>query len=175
MGSPNYDLNTGKLIFAGERKDWILATVKRNIDLFDRRTLERKVLIRSDYLPGRGLWIPAKVFKKIGLFDGKRFPQAAADYDLTIRAKRARFSVCCNMLAKVYFNYDDTGPNRFKRFSRLKNLWEYLTSIKSVGNLQIRWRFAIKNCPRNFLISYLILDTLRIMGGYVKRCFKSLF
>ncbi|HEC65483.1 MAG TPA: glycosyltransferase family 2 protein [bacterium] len=175
MGSPNYDLNTGKLTFAGEHKDWILATAKRNIDLFNRRTLERKVLVGSDYLPGRGLWIPAKVFKKIGLFDGKRFPQAAADYDLTIRAKRARFSVCCNMLAKVYFNLDDTGPNKFKRFGRLKNLWEYLASIKSVGNLQIRWRFGIKNCPRDLLVSYLILDTLRIIGGYVKRCFKSLF
>ena len=173
MGSAGYDAATGKLVFAGEKRSWITASVKKNADMINRGVLDAEDLIECDYLPGRGLWIPAKVFKTIGLFDDKRFPQSAADYDCTIRARKAGFNISCNMKAKVWFSFDDTGSNKYRAYMRFQNFWQYITSIKSVGNLFIRWKFGIKNCPPVFLAFYLLFDTARIIGGYFIRCFKA--
>ncbi|MFC2062042.1 glycosyltransferase family 2 protein [Elusimicrobiota bacterium] len=164
MGSSGYDINTNKLFFCGEKKDWRSAKVTRGNKIEAGHSED---LIESDVLHGRGLWIPSKVFKEIGLMDSVNFPQNAADTDFTLRAKNAGIDLYCNMKAKVYFNTTDIGNRRFKMKKNIINIWKYLTSIYSSGNLKIRLRLALKNCPRKYLLQYIILDTIRTVGSYL--------
>ncbi|MFH1772631.1 MAG: glycosyltransferase family 2 protein [Candidatus Omnitrophota bacterium] len=170
MGSSCYDIKTGKIIFAGSRMNWRTAKLRMELEFLNMDDL-KDTLIEVDHLGGRGLWIPADVFKKIGLFNEKDFPHYIADYDFTLRAKKAGFGVYCNIESKIYSNDIKKTTIRenvllSKRYS--KNLIIYLSSIKSPANLKIRWKFAVKNCPKRNLFYFIILDTLKVLGSYVR-------
>ncbi len=62
---------------------------------------QQKGLHKVTHFPGRGLWIPRKVFDVLGLFDEKKFPHYYADYDFTHSAVRAGFEIYCNYDARL--------------------------------------------------------------------------
>ncbi len=66
-------------------------------------------LHNSVVLPGRGLWIPSDVFKRIGFFDDKHLPQYKADYDFVLRAHEHHIKtlVCWDAVLRV--NVETTG------------------------------------------------------------------
>ncbi|MBP7653215.1 glycosyltransferase family 2 protein [Candidatus Dependentiae bacterium] len=171
LSAANFDVSTNKILFAGEKRDWVKASIIKNTDLYTEQELNAKIIIESDYLPGRGLWVPVSVFNKIGLFDSDNFPQSAADYDFTIRAKKAGFPLFCCISARVYSDRTDLGAAKFPPV-KLKNIISYITSIRSAGCLKIRWKFAIKNCPKYLLPSYLVIDTSRIIIGFILKYFR---
>lgn len=54
-----------------------------------RRTPEHTGVKPVTYLPGKGVLVPAGIYKRIGLYDALNFPQYHADADFTIRASKA--------------------------------------------------------------------------------------
>jgi len=166
FGAANYDLSTNTLLFAGEKRNWCIAGIKKNSVYYQSSVLSKKKIIETEYLAGRGLWIPVQIFNRLGLFDEKNFPQSAADYDFTIRAKRAAIEIYCLIDAKVYSDINNLGASKFPA-DKLINIFPYLTSRKSAGRIITRWKFAIKNCPKLLLPCYLIIDTLRIIFGFL--------
>lgn len=63
----------------------------------------------SIVLPGRGLSIPVNVFKKIGYFDEKRFPQYKADYDFVLRANKKGIKTLISWDSIIYSHVKTTG------------------------------------------------------------------
>ena len=96
----------------------------------------------SVVLPGRGLWIPAGVFDRIGFFDQRHLPQYKADYDFVLRAHENGLKTLISWDAVLLVNVAATGKgatfvkrpltgfigslfNKHSRNSVYKNLFYY--------------------------------------------------
>ena len=159
-----YDISTGEPFYVGAKVDW--RSVKEEFLINKIPKDEFHGLIEVTHLPGRGLWIPAIVFNKIGLFDAKNFPQLGADYDFTIHAAKAGFPLFCNCDAKLYSHVKKvTGSVYTQKFS-FKNYYKYLTAIDGSANIIVIWRFVIKNCPRRYRFKYLTKSLTGAFIGY---------
>lgn len=142
-------------------------------DFFDWRTSrqERGRYISGDHfndnvnsLTGRGMLVPVKVFKKIGLFDAKRLPHYGADTEFSIRAERSGFSLCVYYGAVLYMDTSISGY-RFSPFMRLtaKEAWQLLYDKKSTTQVKTRYYFFLLCSPRRYLFRHLLLLTRQIV------------
>ena len=164
LGALAIDARSQMLIYGGEIIDWRLASYKAVLDTL--RENDQIGLHEVTHFPGRGLLIPSGVFRRIGLFDGKLFPHYAADYDFTHRAIRAGYRVFCNYDAKLYVYPKASGDADLRNKKSIRNYYNHLFGIKGGGNLKIFCRYASKNCPRKYLLPFLLLGILRRVFGY---------
>lgn len=165
LGAYAIDAVTGSPVYGGEIINWITAS---SVSLLDRLSAEKRVgLHRVTHFPGRGLLIPAEVFRRIGDFDAKRFPQLAADYDFTHRAIRAGYLVFCNYDAKllIYPMASQDAMNRQKK--NFTKYYNHLFGFKGGGNLLRFWRYALRNCPKERLLFFIIIGSVRRIFGYL--------
>jgi GT2 family glycosyltransferase len=165
LGGVEVDSITKKPTYGGKVIDWKLAT---NRSVLDTLTPDKwHGLHEVNHLPGRELMIPAKVFHKIGLFDERNFPQTVADFDFTYRAYRAGYKIFCNYDAQVETYPDSKGGLELREHKSLRNYCSHLFGIKGRGNLHRFIRFGLKNCPRQFLVTYLLIGVCRRICGYL--------
>ena len=87
------------IIDGGWNINW--KTAKYEKKLHSLKIQDRHGLHAVNVAPGRSLLIPVSVFEKIGFYDSKNFPQAAADFDFTIRAFNYGFKIFCSYDAKI--------------------------------------------------------------------------
>ena len=165
--SASYDIAEPKtLVEPGQRMDWLRA---KEIAV-DAKKYNYFGLAEVTHAPGRGTVVPVEVYRQIGLYDFNSLPHYGADYDFTHRARRAGYKIYINYDAKLYSHVKATGSSKYRGQRSLTGLIDYLTSIKSPACLKCRWRFAKKNCPMLLLPSFIIIDTVRVIGSYlVKR------
>ncbi len=64
--------------------------------------INKKGLISSDLLSGRGTLIPINVFRTVGVYNEVLLPHYGADYEFVYRAKKKGFSVYTSTDAIVY-------------------------------------------------------------------------
>lgn len=165
MGALALDYKTGNPVYGGAVLDW-----RKNTNRYLLEELspgEHKGLHPVNHFPGRGLWIPACVFKKTGLFNENVFPHYYADYDFTHKATLTGFEVYCNFDAVIYTYPKESGDYQNRKVKNLNNYYHHLFGIKGGGNLKNFTRFAFKNCPLPYLPYFLI-------SGYVRRIFGYL-
>jgi GT2 family glycosyltransferase len=173
LGALAIDARSQVPIYGGEIIDWKLARYKRVLDTLEED--DQKGLHEVTHFPGRGLLIPSEVFSRIGLFDEKLFPHYAADYDFTHRAIRAGYRVFCNYDAKIYIYPNASGDVELRKKKTIKNYYNHLFAMKGGGNLEIFWRYALRNCPRNYLPSFLFFGISRRIFGYLIEWMKEYF
>jgi GT2 family glycosyltransferase len=132
----------GSTIVDEERRDCMVAGLRLNRRLRMTQQTDMSAIRQSDYddqvdvLPGRGTLVPIEVFQRIGTFD-RRLPHYGADYEFSIRAKRAGFRLAVCHRANVYAKLRITGlypPDR-PRIS-LAECMRLLCSRKSTANLR---------------------------------------
>ena len=132
-GSVLVDCNNSDFVESGVRLDHRLDIIaNRNKELIDTNEFDFDV----DVLPGRGTLMPIEVFKKIENFNQKKLPHYGADYEFSIRAKRAGYKLVVSNRARVFAKLNITGlvtPN--KRFLSLRECFELLFSKKSKSNI----------------------------------------
>jgi len=106
VGSTTVDFHDSSHVTAGIRLDRKLkATVNR-----DRKAIEASHGQEdSDVLPGRGTLVPIEVFENVGTFNQRRLPHYGADYEFTVRAKRAGARLIVSHAAKVHARLDISG------------------------------------------------------------------
>jgi len=68
----------------------------------------------------------------------------------------------------VYSYIEETGLVKVLQKFSLRSFVDYFTSIRSPGNLTVRWWYGWNNCPKKFLPMYLLMDLVRVSGGYFK-------
>ena len=120
-------------------------------------------------LCGKGVLIPVKVFRHIGLYDQKNFPHYAADEDFSMRAAKSGYEVLINFDGRVLSEYEATGLGTRHTKPILSEFYQSLFSIRSPNNLLIKWRFTMRHCPTLLKPQHLIFDVVRTVGGFVKR------
>jgi GT2 family glycosyltransferase len=164
FGALEFDADTGKAIYGGERLDFKTNT---RYDLLEELPEgQRTGLHPVTYLPGRGLLIPKAVIDKIGLFDEKRLPHYLADFDYTSVARRAGFSVYCNYAAQLSTYPEESGQTLTRKHRSLQGYFQHLFGIRGGGNMMNFTHFALKNCPKPYLPYFLLNGYARRLVGY---------
>jgi GT2 family glycosyltransferase len=165
LGAFALNAETERPYYGGEIINWKTAGTTMLLDVL--KPEEYHGLHAVSHYPGRGLLIPSSVFKTIGFYDEKHFPQAVADDDLVHRAVRAGYKVYCNYDAKLLVFPAESGDVKLRSKKSFKNYCHHLFSIKGGGNLKLFSIYAIKNCPKEYLILFLPLGILRRIFGYL--------
>lgn len=150
------------IVDAGTRIDWRSAkftALKTPPD--DKRDAFYTVSV----LPGRGTLIPICVFHKIGLYDAENFPHYAADYDFSLRAHKAGYSLVLHPRCYLYSKTRLTGISNVHNKISLGAWLRGFNSIKSPNNLKVRLRFGLRHAPLRCRLSFTLCDFLRVILG----------
>ena len=144
--------NAGKVLYSGGLLDWQTLSCESGPCIYNNCFSDN-----INCISGRGMLIPVKVFKKIGLFDAKRLPHYAADSEFSLRAGRAGFSSCVYQKALVYADASITGY-QFSPFMRLtwRQAWQLLTNKKSKVQIRTKYYFVLLCSPRRYLLRNLL-------------------
>jgi glycosyltransferase involved in cell wall biosynthesis/GT2 family glycosyltransferase len=162
LGAYATDALTGHPVYGGEKILWATASFR---GLLPRETGGQR--IETTHAPGRGLVIPAAVIRRIGLFDAAHFPQLAADYDFTHRARRAGFRIYCDRSLVLPIYPQSSGDASYRRNKAWRNYRRHLFDIKGGGNLRVFFWYALRNCPWPLLPLALSIGFARRLGGYL--------
>ncbi len=159
-------------VFGGEILNWKTGNFE---NILDKLLPEQyQGLHAVNVFPGRGLLIPAEVFKNIGFYDSENFPQTIADLDFTARATSAGYSIYCNFDAKIKIYPEESGGVSIRKEKSWVNYYRHLFSMRGAGNLKWFTIFAFKNAPKRYLMRYWLIGTARRMGGYLMEWGKEL-
>lgn len=169
ISSSSYNINNKReLVFNGMKINWFTAKYSCFLEKEVPVSYKMKDFNKSDFLPARGLLIPVDVFNKIGLFDEKRFPQTAADFDFVWNAKKAGFQSLCATSCKTFCYPSESCITKTIKEKSISNFYNYLFSIKSAANIIVRFRFILKNCPKHLIVIHIIFDIIRTVFSYIK-------
>lgn len=101
--------------------------------------------VPAKMLPGRGMLVPTEVFNRIGFLDEKAFPQYAADFDFSLRARKAGYSLLCWCDTALMVRASQTGPGSVHRRDRIGIFLRSFLSIRSPNYLPALWRFRTRH------------------------------
>jgi GT2 family glycosyltransferase len=133
VGSTNVDADNHGSMSAGV---WLNDRLRMTVNSDAAAILANEIDDNVDVLPGRGMLIPIEVFSEIGNFNARQLPHYGADYEFSIRAKRAGFRLIVSHRARVYSKRHVTGfdiPEK-PRLS-IKECLTLLFSTKSKTNM----------------------------------------
>jgi GT2 family glycosyltransferase len=143
---------------AGVCIDW--PTAKYVSPTFDERDMAE-----VNVLSGRGMLVPVGAFRECGLFDARALPQYGADYEFSARCARHGFELLVTRQAVVYSALRETGTStRYHLLSWPEFVGSFF-SRRSANNLLYRWRFVQRACPAHWVVSCILWDTARVVGG----------
>ena len=164
LGPLELDAATGRPLFGGELFSFLTHKTRRLLDVLapDDRTGLHPVT----FLPGRGLLVPAPVFRALGLFDAGRLPHYLADYDFTSQARRHGYPVYVNYATHLLTYPEASGQVATRRRRSLRGYFEHLFGIRGGGNLLNFSHFAFKNAPAAYLPFFLLNGYARRLLGY---------
>ena len=122
-----------------------------------------------DYLTGRGVLIPIKVFLDIGLYDDKSFKQCG-DLELPVRAKRHGYKLLVDFNVKVYSLAEPSDNFNRKTTYTVRDFKKYFFSFRSNSSFICRYSQAKKMIPNILERScFLFFDLLRTSYHYFSR------
>lgn len=166
LGAFALDAASKKPVYGGEIINWKWANFKSLLDILPKEQWHG--LHEVTHFPGRGLLIPSDVFKKVGMYDEKHFPHYSADYDFTHRAIRNGYKVYCNYDARLFIYPDISGNVENRKRKNLKNYYNHLFGIKGGANLLVFINYAMRNCPKKYLIFFFPIGLLKRATGYLR-------
>jgi GT2 family glycosyltransferase len=125
------------------------------------------------HLPGKGVLLPVKVFKDIGLYDEANLPQYHADTDLVLRAHKKGYKVLIDFDSIVY---SEVNRNIMALPTNKISLQNMLRSFgpHSINNFRVYNNFAVKHFPDN-RFKFLLVTYAKTIGGMIKRYLKYKF
>jgi GT2 family glycosyltransferase len=171
FGAFTIDAHTEKPLFGGKIMDWKKCGIYPLIT--EPLQEEYTGLHEVNVFPGRGLLIPKKVFSDIGFYDEKNFPQTVADDDFTLRATNFGYKIYCNYDARIKEYPAESGGVSIREEKSWKNYYLHLFGMRGAANLKWFSIFVIKNAPKKYLLSCLIIGNGRRIGGYLRDWIKE--
>ncbi len=171
FGAFTVDAHSGEPLYGGKPIDWKKCVFNNLI----KKPFEKEYtgLHEVNTFPGRGLLIPIKVFRDIGFYDEKNFPQTVADDDFTLRATNFGYKIYCNYDARIKEYPEESGGVSIRAEKSLKNYYLHLFGFKGEGNLKWFTIFIIKNAPKKYLLQCLIIGNGRRIVGYLRDWIKE--
>ncbi len=164
IGSQSFDLKTRAWHSSGTRRNWLPAR-----DEIIPRIREGEV-VRTTHICARGTLVPMEVFETLGLYDEKHLPQYGADEELTFRAAGHGWQIVIPGNVTLYSHIEAAGWTGYMKSFSLRNLWNYLTSVRSPCNLKVHVIICYRHCrPGWYWAIAFAIDTARIIGGYFRQ------
>lgn len=162
VGSTLYDFHSLRFVESGIVLDQRLrASVNRDATSVEKRGFDDHVNV----LPGRGMLVPIEVFSAIGTLDCRRLPHYGADYEFSIRARRAGYKLIVSHRAKVYAKLDVTGLEcPVGKVLSLRECRELLFSKKSKINIVYYLRYVWLCSDRRWRIRNTIDGAVNIVS-----------
>lgn len=115
---------------------------------------------------GMGVLFRAEIFRDVGCFDAKTFPQYFGDADFCLRVRKKGYSLCFCPSSVVYNDTLSTGSGQFN--GSIKAMFAALFSRGSHLSLKYTWRFYRRHRPILLPIQ-IVMRVLRAVGGTLKR------
>lgn len=173
LGSFSFDIDTRKPDYGGERMLWKIGKPVKLLNILPEPQYHG--LHTVTHFPGRGLWIPAEVFRKIGLFDARWLPHYGADDDFTLRARERGFDIYCNYDARLFSHVQASGDTDNRKNFCLRNYFNHLFGMKGGGNFKNFTVLAFRHCPVKRLWYYWPYGIIVRMGGYLRDWVREAF
>ena len=121
--------------------------------------------VPAEALPGRGMLVPTEVFNRIGLFDNKAYPQYAADFDFSLRARKAGYELLCCCDTAVIADTCQTGPGSVHRDDPICVFFCSFWNLRSPNYLPVLWRFW----TRHYGVMQFAQQVSKVVLGYLLR------
>jgi GT2 family glycosyltransferase len=134
----------------------------------EKRTEKHKGVVEVTHLPGKGVLLPVKVFKDIGLYDEVNLPQYHADTDLILRAHKAGYCVLVDFDSVIYSDVNANNMVLPTHAITLKGIVDTFRGPYSMNNFSIYNNFAKKHFPDR-RVKYLLKTYFKIIGGLARR------
>ncbi len=134
----------------------------------DARTDSHRGMKEVTHLPGKGVMLPVKVFRDVGLYDEANLPQYHADTDLVLRAHKAGYPVFVDYDAILLSEVNTNNMVLPTHELTLKGMAKTFIGPYSMNNLSIRNNFAKKHFQGK-RFRYLSKTYFRIIAGLVRR------
>ena len=161
VGALTIDLKDKKTIVksGSSVKSWFLNKTEHLFEGLNIDNLEKKTkLFKVDYLTGRCVLHPIKIFSFMGNYDSKNFPHYGADDEFTFRVKKFGYECLICISSIVYLDIEDNKklPNNI-----IKRFMFILFDIKSSSNILNKYTITTKMVPNYAKISYLIIGVMK--------------
>jgi GT2 family glycosyltransferase len=139
VGATIYDIAAPKkLWYAGGTNGWWSGQMLHRGER-DRRPLH--------WLTGMGTLLPVEVFREIGMYDERHFPQYAGDVDLTMRARTHGFSLAISPRSIVWNKADESVQLIIRRRVTPRTFFLPVLSKKSDAMLSMRITLYARHWP----------------------------
>jgi len=161
QGAAAYDRAGEGLVYGALRADWL----RGNFRWLEPTMAHDSPLQPSEILCGRGLWIPVRAFRDVGLFAEDQLPQALADYEFTQRAARVGYSLAINHEARVLLGAASISSHQPRRRD-LPAFVAHLTSMTGSGNLKFFVRYAYMVAPKGARSWFAFIGVARRLIGF---------
>ena len=107
-------------------------------------------VVDSEWLTGMGVIIPMQVFKKIGYYDEKKFPQYFGDADFSLRAQNSGFKLLVTPKAIVYNDVSsDSGSQLMKEYN-IMAAFKVLFSRYFSDSIGVRYNFYRRHFSKKY-------------------------
>jgi len=137
------------------------------------RDERHKGVVNATHMPGKGVLLPVKVFKDIGLYDAENLPQYHADTDLVLRAHKFGYRVLVDfdsiVLSEANKNIMALPTNEITLAGMAKSFGPY-----SINNFRVYNNFSKKHFPSK-RFKFLLVTYYRTIGGMLRRYLKYKF
>lgn len=154
-------VNGGTVInwFTGKQKE---LNMGESLSSFGRGHVEDNV----SYLTGRGVLIPCKVFRELGVYNNKHYTQCG-DTEFPIRARKNGYRLLVSYDVPVFSH---KGHSIHKEKYSLSSLKGYYFDVRSHVNLRERFWFAIDSTANVFHgLWFFTMDFTRITVHFLRR------
>lgn len=133
-------------------------------------------LRESEWLTGMGALIPFGVFKNIGIYDSKKYPQYFGDMELGLRAKRVGYKLYVDTKAVAYADLETAWINSSVDKKPWSFVWQLFTSTKSPFKLTPRYFLYKEYWGRGWITAYMksnLYAMRHIMMPFIKHKIKN--
>jgi GT2 family glycosyltransferase len=119
----------------------------------------------TDVLPGCGTLVPVSAFRTAGPYRDRWLRHYAADYEFSLRARRAGYDLYVDWASPLIVHETATGLHAAASVATLGGLLTSLWNRKSATDLRTRLAFAVTACPPWALPLFLPFDIARVLLG----------
>jgi len=154
--------------FVHKQKKIFFKKLLYRLNAFGELLNNRQGIVEVETLSGKGVLIPVKVFKKIGLYNQEKLPHYHADCEFILRARRSGFRVFISYDAKILSHQELSGMGTATSKPSIRNFIKSFFNLKSANHLKSLFNYSKFKYGSNYLI-YFIIDLLRIIGGFFRR------
>jgi GT2 family glycosyltransferase len=148
----NYTNAKGTIYQAGGTLNWR----RRGIGLrsMGQEYREEDRVEPCDWLPGCALGFPAELFKAVGGFEPRLFPQYRGDIDFTVRARDRGYGCYVTFGTWVVNDLSDS-PLTFRSRVSFADFLRGFVTLRSNYNIRETVSFAWRHCPKVLIPYYL--------------------